>query len=311
MGEDVSCRARLEIRCATESLARDEPLIGTASRVQRWLVVEQPGAWGRDALTDSHLPADVAAPLVAHARSHRVRVILARRPGDVRRDGDRQVFLAHTGAERRWIEHLVVPVAQPERLLDIELGPLAFPDPPGLGEPGPAGLALVCTNGRHDPCCADKGRPVVRALVAAGVPDVWESSHVGGDRFAANVVSLPDGVYYGRVEPDEAPALLAAHRAGTIDLARYRGRSHLSPLVQAADLYVRQHLGETRVDGLTVLSTEPGPDGTTVVVLQQRDGDAVAVVVERVRVDEAVQLTCHVPELSRPWTYRLVEVRAA
>ena len=301
----------LEIRCATESLARDEPLIGTASRVQRWLVVEQPGAWGRDAFTDSHLPSHVAAPLVAHARSHRVRVILARLPGDMRRGGDRHVFLAHTGAERRWIEQLVVPAAHPERLLDLDLGPLAFPDPPGFGEPGPAGLALVCTNGRHDPCCADKGRPVVRALAAAGVPDVWEASHVGGDRFAANIVSLPDGVYYGRVEPDEAPALLAAHRAGTIDLRRYRGRSHLPPLVQAADLYARQHLGETRIDGLTVLSTEHGPDGTTVVVLQQRGGDSVAVVVERVRVDEAVQLTCHVPELSRPWSYRLVEVRAA
>ena len=30
-------------RCAAESLARDEPQIGTASRVQRWFVVEQPG----------------------------------------------------------------------------------------------------------------------------------------------------------------------------------------------------------------------------------------------------------------------------
>ncbi len=303
--------SRLELRCATESLARDEPLIGTASRVQRWMVVEQPGAWGRDALVDSHLPAEVAVPLVAHARSHRVRVLLARRPGDMRHDGDRRVFLAHTGAERRWIEQLVVPSGRLEGLLDVELGPLAFPDPPGIGEPGPAGLALVCTNGRHDPCCADKGRPVVRALAAAGVADVWESSHVGGDRFAANVVVLPDGVYYGRVEPDEAAALLAGHRAGTIDLGRYRGRSHLPPLVQAADLYARQHLGETRVDGLTVLSTEPGADGTTSVLLQPRDGEAVEVVVERVRVDDAVQLTCHVPDLSRPWSYRLVGVRAA
>jgi len=302
---------KLTLRCATESLARDEPLIGTASRVRRWLVVEQPGAWGRDALERSHLPADVAAPLVAHARSHRVRVLLARRPGDMRRDGDRRVFLAHTGAERRWIEQLVVPAAHPERLLDIDLGPLAFPDAPGIGDPGPRGLALVCTNGRHDPCCADRGRPVVRALAAAGLPDVWESSHVGGDRFAANIVSLPDGVYYGRVEPDAAPALVTAHRAGTIDLRHYRGRSHLPPLVQAADLYARSHLGETRVDGLTVLSTEPGPDGASSVVLQQRDGDAVEVVVERVRADVGVQLTCHVPDLSRPWSYRVVEVRAA
>jgi hypothetical protein len=301
----------LALRCATESLARDEPQIGTASRVRRWLVVEQPGAWGRDALTESHLPPDVGKRLADHARSHRVRVLLARRPGDMRGDDTRRVFLAHTGTERRWMERLDLPADEPERLLDLELGPLAFPDPPGVGAPCPDGVVLVCTNGRHDPCCADKGRPVVRALAAAGVADIWESSHVGGDRFAANLVSLPDGVYYGRVQPDDAADLVAAHRAGTIDLGHYRGRSHLPPLVQAADLYARQHLGETRLEGLTVLSTEAGPGDTSAVLVQQRGGEAFEVLVERYRVEPAVQLTCHVATLSQPWAYRLVEVRVA
>ena len=83
------------VRCATASLARDEPLIGTASRVQRWLVVEQPGAWGREAVLESGLDRDVARAVHAEARRHRVRLLLARRPGDRRRDGDRRVFLAH------------------------------------------------------------------------------------------------------------------------------------------------------------------------------------------------------------------------
>ena len=164
-------RSRLELRCATESLARDEPLIGTASRVRRWMVVEQPGAWGRDALTETP-PAPPRSPraLVAHARSHRVRVAAgppARRHARTTATG--RVFLAHTGAERRWIEQLV-RAGRPARSAcsTSSSGPLAFPDPPGIGEPGPDGLALVCTNGRHDPCCADKGRPVVRALAAAG-----------------------------------------------------------------------------------------------------------------------------------------------
>ena len=108
-----------------------------------------------------------------------------------------------------------LPFDDPAALLDASTcPPLAFPDPPGIGEPGPPALHLVCTNGRHDPCCADLGRPVVRALVAARAPDVWECSHIGGDRFAANLVCLPDGVYYGRVDPDGAPGLVADHRAG-------------------------------------------------------------------------------------------------
>ena len=299
---------RLTYRCAAESLARDEPLIGTASRVQRWLVVEQPGSWGREALVESRMPADVAEPLAAAAQRHRVRVLLARRTGDHRRDGDRQVFLAHTGAESRWIEQLEIPGDRPGDLLRIDLGRLAFPDPPGVGDPGPTGLALVCTNGRHDPCCADYGRPVVRALADARVADVWESSHVGGDRFAANLVMLPEGVYYGRVAPEAALALVAEHRAGRIDLERYRGRSQLPPLLQAADLYARRYLDDRRLDALSVLSTEHGPDDDVTVVLEQRDGATVAVVIRRERVADPAQLTCHVDQKSRPWTHRLVEV---
>lgn len=299
------------LRCARESSARDEPLIGTASRVQRWLVVEQPGAWGREAVAESGLDRDVALALLDSARRHRVRVLLARRPGDRTRHAARRVFLAHSGRERRWLEQVDVPGDRPGALLDLDLGALAFPDPPGIGDPAPPSLHLVCTNGRHDPCCADLGRPVVRALAGAGSPDVWECSHVGGDRFAANLVCLPEGIYYGRVPPEGAITLVSEHRAGRIDLGHYRGRSCLPPLVQAAELFARRHLDERRVDGLSVLSTEPAAGEAATVLLQQRGGETVEVVVGRDRWPEAVLLTCHATEPSRPWAYRLVELRAA
>ena len=302
---------RRALRCATESSARGEPLTGTASRVQRWLVVEQPGAWGREAPVESALDRDVALALQDSARRHRVRVLLARRAGDRRRNAERRVFLAHSGRERWWLEQLELPADRPAALLDIDLGTLAFPDPPGLGRPGPPSLHLLCTNGKHDPCCADLGRPVGRALVAAGAPDVWECSHVGGDRFAANIVCLPEGIYYGRVDPAGAARLVAEHRDGRVVLDHYRGRSCLPPLVQAADGFAREHLDERRIDGLSVLSSEHADDDTVVVLLQQRGGQTVEVAVRQERVPEAVQLTCNVPQTSRPWAYRLLEVRAA
>jgi hypothetical protein len=315
MADPAPGREPARYRCAPSSLDRAEPLVGTASRVQRWLIVEQPGAWGPDPPLDSRLDHDVASALVASARRHRVRVLLVRRPGDRRRGGDRRVFLAHSGAERRWIEQLTVRADRARDMLGIDLGVLAFPEPPGLGEPGPDTLNLVCTNGRHDPCCADFGRPVVRALTAAGSPDVWESSHVGGDRFAANLVCLPDGVYYGRVEADEAARLVADHRAGVLDLARYRGRSCHPPLVQAADLFAREHLGERRVEGVMIVSTERHDDGTVTVLVQQRpghehEGATLEVLVRRERAP-AVRLTCHADEPDSPWSYLLVDVRPA
>jgi (2Fe-2S) ferredoxin len=284
-------------------------MYGTASRVQRWMVVEQPGAWGRDALVESALDRRVARELQESARRHGVRVLLARRPGDRRRNGDRHVFLAHSGTERWWLEQLVIGPDDTASLLDIDLGTVAFPDPPGIGAPGPLALHLVCTNGKHDPCCADLGRPVARALTAAGSPDVWEVSHVGGDRFAANIVCLPDGVYYGRVEPEAAPPMVARHRAGRIDLDHYRGRSCLPPPVQAADLFARRHLDERRIDGLTVLSTEAGGNDTIVVRVQQREGATLEVAMRRERAPVAARLTCHSPDAGQPWSYRLDELR--
>src|ERR671911_1932364 len=283
------------VRCAPQSQARGEALVATASRVQRWLVVEQPGAWGADALSQSRLDPDTAAALAADARIYGVRVLLAPRPGQRALRSRRTVFLAHSGVERRWIEQVNLDAADHKALLGLDLGSLAFPDPPGLGqpvEPAPNSMHLVCTNGRHDPCCADLGRPVVRALTDADAPDVWECSHVGGDRFAANIVCLPEGIYYGRVDPDRAARLLADHRHRLIDLDCYRGRSCYGPLVQAAEAFGRAHLGERRIDGLSVLATGRRPDRTVAVRLQQRDGATLEVVVSRERSEAPVPMTC-------------------
>jgi len=59
-----------------------------------------------------------------------------------------------------------------------------------------------------------------------------------------------------------------------------------------------------------VLSAEPGPEGTVAVLVQQRDGATLEVVVRRERAAPA-QLTCHVHQDGTPWRYLLVEVRAA
>jgi Sucrase/ferredoxin-like len=112
-------------------------------------------------------------------------------------------------------------------------------------------LFLVCTHGKHDPCCARKGRPLFEALEEQLEPEtVWQSTHVGGDRFAGNVVCLPHGVYYGRVGREEAVDVLDTYLAGVISLAHYRGRScHPFP-AQAAERSIREATGFVAIDDL-------------------------------------------------------------
>ncbi|MCI3949723.1 MAG: sucrase ferredoxin [Acidimicrobiales bacterium] len=286
-------------RCADEARARGEALLGTASTVRRWLLVEQPGAWGYDALTASELPAAVAGPLLAAARSAGVRVLLVRRPGRSR-PSTRRLLLADSGPDGPWQRQ--ASLKDVGDLAGLDLGAVFAAGGEGFGRPAPGPTFLVCTHGRHDPCCADFGRPLVRALKAAGVPRVWESSHLGGDRFAGNLLCLPHGLYFGRVAPEEGAAVVAAYRAGEIVLERYRGRSCFPMVVQAAEILARQELGIRGVDDLVPVAggrrrLAPGEDAVT---LRAADGRAWTVRVRTAPAGPPRLLTCRGPESTPP-----------
>src|SRR5690606_2189723 len=144
-------RERGRYRCATESANRGEPLMATASRVRRWLLIEQPGPWGREALTESRLDTAIAQTLRSRARRDGVRVVLIRRPGWQEADG-RRVYLVRADRRHRWIAR--PDIAHPDDLLSIALAQIDADEPPPDTEADTgASVRLVCTNGKHDPCC--------------------------------------------------------------------------------------------------------------------------------------------------------------
>ena len=84
------------------------------------------------------------------------------------------------------------------------------------------------------------------ALSLVHPEETWEVSHIGGDRFAGNLLVLPHGLYYGRLEAATAAVTTRLHLAGELDLDRLRGRSGLPMPVQAAEIALRRRLGERR-----------------------------------------------------------------
>lgn len=291
--------------CAIESRQRDEPLTATASRVRAWLAVEQPGAWGAEALLDaSRFDAQLGAELRGRSQRAGVRSILIRRKdrrqAGTDEDPERYVFAVRTDPTGRWIERLTV--SDPADLLDLDLDRLHDAEPPGWGEPvdPDEGIVLLCTNGRHDPCCADQGRPTLRALHDAGV-EVWESTHIGGDRFAANLVFLPSGVYLGRVEPDDGPGAVATVRDGRLPMAFYRGRCTYPPMVQAAEAWVRDEVDDDRIDAVNPVSARWGEDRAIVDVVHGEDRYRVEL--HRTLSDQAL-LTC-TSGTSHAWVHHL------
>ena len=160
----------------------------------------------------------------------------------------------------------------------------------------------VCTHGRHDACCAERGRPVAAALTASHPAETWEISHMGGDRFAANMVVLPEGLYYGRMDPGTASQVAALHEKGRVDLTRLRGRSSYPMQVQYAEIALRRHLEDDRLDAIHLIRRQ----GAISVFV--REGVEWAVAVRRVE-REAAQLTCAVQRLSPLPVYEVLSIQ--
>jgi hypothetical protein len=112
---------------------------------------------------------------------------------------------------------------------------------------------LVCTNGARDPCCAIRGPAVAHALERVRPGQVYECSHLGGHRFAANLLVLPDGLVFGRLDTRAALALVDELDAGRLPLEHLRGRSAYDPERQAAEILVRRELGLACVGDLRLL----------------------------------------------------------
>jgi hypothetical protein len=255
--------------------------------VRSWLLIEQAGDWGHDALAQSDLEPAVAQELKARSARHGVRVLLIRR---AQQDGPRRGFAAHSGIHERWIQGFTFD--DPRVLLDIDLAGVAEARRPDAGVPWEGPLYLVCTNGGRDPCCETYGRPVAERLTAARPERTWEASHVGGDRFAGNLVCLPHGLYFGRLDAGEVERVASLYERGIIDVVHFRGRSCYEPVVQAADVLLRVRTGLSGIDDLVPQFRRDHGGGDSTLTFRDRSGSPYSV---RVAVRRATKrrLTCN------------------
>jgi len=250
--------------CSVASLEAGESLAGTAvESVDRWLLLEVTDPWAPKALQTEALPEPVRACLAEWLKTPRSRLQLIRRPG---RSGKRPMFmLASSAAGRQTVSKLELD--RYEDLLDVDLEAL----PTKTGAP----MCLVCVHGRRDRCCALYGAALFRAVQTHGI-DVWQTSHLGGHRFAACALWLPEGLMYGRLRSEHAAAFVAARQAGeigTLDL--FRGRCAYDRPTQAAEILLRSRLGNQTADAIEWLTTVAEPESIWEVRFRSASGGQV------------------------------------
>ncbi len=247
--------------CADVSSASGEPLAATASRIEHWLLVEHGGYWPYDPLDATVLAGAVRDHLVAQlGRLENSRLLLIKRPGRVRGERVRVVYGCTPERGRRFYTLLV---ERHDELTGLDFAAALRGEAAAFGEPLEHPLLVVCTHGKRDRCCARYGQALCQALHdSARSAWVWQSSHVGGDRFAGNLVCLPEGLYFGRVGRAGLDSVLSAYVGGRIELDHYRGSSCYPVPVQAAELAVRRATGLVGFHDVRLLGLRRGAEET-------------------------------------------------
>jgi hypothetical protein len=274
--------------CSETARKRGELLDATASRIDTWLLVEHAGYWPYEPLEAAAFAGPVREHLAAQLAAHRpARLLLVKRPGR-RPQGPLEVVYGRTDEQGGRFRRL--ELGSYDELLGLDLGKRA-------GERLRQPLLLACTHGIRDRCCARYGQALVRELLRHADPDwIRQASHVGGDRFAANLVVLPEGLYFGRVGRDDVVPLLAAYRAGRIELTSYRGRSCYPFAVQAAEGHVRRATGLAGIDDVRVVAVRRKARDNFEVELRAIRSGTLHELEVAVELSEPVLLTCKAQE---------------
>lgn len=224
-------------------------MYGTASAGSAWVLLELPGAWGHSAFLDSAavIDRDLGRAVARRVEAAGMRIAAIRRPGRRPATPRWRWFIAHSDEGDEALYH--GEVSGPAEYLN-----LALDGSDGELSAGP--LVAVCAHGKHDQCCAVRGRSATAAIAARYPELTWECSHLGGDRFAATMLVLPEGLCYGRVDSTDGAELIALYLDGRLDNRFLRGRTSLPHAVQAAQHFARAASGDDRISALSPLAVE-------------------------------------------------------
>ena len=250
--------------CSDQSLARNDPMYGTASAGSSWVLLELAGGWGHSAFLRSPaiIDPELGRAIVRRVEATKMRIAAIRKHGRRPARPRWRWFVAQAGVGNEALYY--GEVSDPREYLD-----LALDGTDGSESTDP--LVAVCAHGKHDQCCAVRGRSACKAI-AANYPDfTWECSHLGGDRFAATMLLLPEGLCYGRVDSTDSADLVRLYLEGRLDNRFLRGRTSLPHAVQAAQYFAREANGDDHIASLTPLDVDH-EEGRTRVMLSGESG---------------------------------------
>lgn len=251
--------------------APDEQLFGTAARAKIWFALEYREMFGADAILQSGIPDAVKKHLDSVPNS---RVQLIRKP-EAQRNGALAFFIARPREQNPLL--YTFDLASYDELLQLDLFAVIAGDPKFEQNRSTIPLLLVCANGKRDRACAKFGLPIYntarQTLNTCHDEQIWQTTHLGGHRFAGTAIALPRGISYGHLRVDNAPYTLIEFEAGRIVLENYRGAAFYGEVEQVAEYYLRTMTGIREFGAFHLLHVEPIASDQWIVRFEGQNGE--------------------------------------
>ncbi len=262
----MKIKDRQDFFCSELSIKVEEKMFGTVPRVDVWLLLEYTQAWAEKAFQSADIPQDVKNYLSNYLESiPNCRLQLIKRHD---RSLDSIKFYVGVSDEKE-PKLFKFNLSSYEDIFELDILEILEGRSSLIKDP----LLLICTHGTHDVCCGKFGVPIyLRAIERENGFMTWQCTHLGGHRFAANVLCLPYGIYYGRVREENVTNLIDECQNHFVNLENYRGRSCYSNEAQAAEYFVRMKTGIKKITAfrLNEVKTHDG-DSTMVEFLSLTD----------------------------------------
>jgi len=291
--------------CSDLSGRAGEPLAGTAEPTDCWVLLEYPEPWGAAATTDNTLPQvtrdwldDQLAALRGLGLSTRLQFIRQQQLRDKR---SLSLFVVHNDPVDPRIHRFQFNSHAELDALDL---PGLWQDPAAYAEHRFGGpLFCVCTNGQRDQCCSVHGMRVYAELSRQVGDAAWQTTHLGGHRFAATLVAFPSGAVYGRVGAQDVAALVQAENEGKLVLQKLRGRSCWPKDVQAAEYFLRERTGLVARTRFRFVECESRPPHDVFTFEDLADRGRHQVVLKRQKAPLHFYPSCGEPGFKSRWLY--------
>jgi hypothetical protein len=272
--------------CSDLSLgsAQPEPLLGSAHHVNGFILLTWPrGKWGPQHFKSRGLPESLVQELKRIQRTHRYFLRLISNG-----NSDDTGLRLYVMPENKCVQ--AESIMQVETLLHEAFGG----DSPSRNalDSWPENnkrLILCCTNGARDRCCAKYGFAVFKeaqriARNGKNNFQIFQSTHLTGDRFAACVLELPSGDLYGRVRADNVKLFFDSVSRNEIYFPLFRGNSYKGEIDQIIEGLVTHWQQSNLLTGRDWTIERASEVGRHILLIREKDSAGFASTIGKVEI---------------------------